>query len=62
MAMDERSRRAKQALARQGAGLQRVQVIQEVVQNLVHELLGQALPSGAGKSFGEIIDPLSYIA
>ena len=59
--MDERSRRAEQTLARQGAGLQREQVIEEVAQDLIHELLGQVLPSGAGKLFGDVINSVLYI-
>ena len=61
-AMDQRSGPSEQGLARQGAGLQCIQVIQEVVQDLIHELLGQALPPSAGKLLGDFVDPLSYIA
>ena len=60
--MDEGSRRAKQALARQGTGPQRVEVVKEVAQDLIHELLGQILPSRIGEPLEDRVDPHSYIA
>ena len=60
--VDERSCCTEQVSARQGAGFQRIQVVQEVTDDLIHQLLGQTLPSGAGKSLGNIIDLVSYVA
>jgi len=60
--VNERSYCTKQTLACQGAGLQRVQVIQEVTQDLIHKLLWKGLPSGAGESLGDVVDPSSYTA
>ena len=59
--MDERSGCAEQVLASSGTGLQRGEVIQEVVQDLVHELLGQIFPSSAGELLGDIINSALYI-
>jgi len=55
--VDERPNGAEQAAASRRTGLQCAQVIQEVAQNLIHELLGQVLPSSAGEFPGDLIDP-----
>ena len=36
--------------------------MQEVFQDLIYELLGQAFPSGAAVLLGDLIEPVSYIA
>jgi len=59
--VSERSRSAEQMLARQGTGLQREQVIEEVAQDLIYELLGQLLPSGAGKLLGDVADSVLHV-
>ena len=59
--MDEWSRGTEQALTSQGTGLQRAEAIQEVTQNLIHNLLGQVFPSAAGKLLGDFIDSVLYI-
>jgi len=45
----------------QGAGHQCVQVIQEVTQDLIHEFLRKALPSGTGKLLRNIVDPTLHV-
>ena len=60
--VDERSRRAKQAFACQGTGRQRVEVMQEVTEDLIYELLGQILPSGAREYPGDLLELISYIS
>ena len=60
--MNERSRCTEEVFARLGEGPQRFRITQEVTQNLIHELLGQILPSCTSEPFRDVVDPPLHTA